>query len=118
MWIESENYIGPCRRGGKGGFRLFNRRLRQGGDRDPSIEALFRQLRANAVDLSEARERKRFKLRLAATIGVARRGRMKACAAHLERLDQIMTDAALSDRRSGAVIEQVLANAAATLPPR
>ncbi len=118
MWIESENYIGPCRRGGRGGFRLLNRRLRRGGDRDPSIEALFRQLRANAVDLTEARERKRFKLRLAATIGVARRSGMGACAAQLEKLNHVMTDTALADRRSAAVIEQYLATAAATLPPR
>lgn len=120
MWIESDTYIGPCRRGGavRTGFRLFNRRRRAAGDRDPSLQALLRQLRANALDLSGDLQRRRFKLRLTATIGVARRAQQNAAAQVLERLDRAMTESALAEARSVTVIEQLIEQAAATLPQR
>ncbi|MDX2235529.1 MAG: hypothetical protein NW200_13615 [Hyphomonadaceae bacterium] len=118
MWIETDQYIGPCRRGGEKGFRLINRRRFRGGDRTPSIHALFRQLHANAMDLSDPLKRRRFKLRLAATIGVAQRARLHAVAAQLELLDRRMTETALADPRAATAIEQILSAALAALPQR
>lgn len=117
MWIETDTYIGPCRRGGSK-FRLFDRRRLTGGDRDPSLQALLRQLRANAMDLTDEVKRRRFKLRLAATIGVAERARLPACAAALTRLDQAMSEQALARPGAATIIESMLETAAAAAPAR
>ena len=117
MWIECDTYIGPCRRGGKK-LRLLDRRYVDASDRTPSVAALLRQLRANAMDLSDPNHRRRFKLRLTATIQLARRAQQNAVALELTKLDTIMTDRALADRRSFPVIEQALERAAASLPTR
>ncbi len=117
MWIETDNYIGPCRRGDKK-LRLLDRRHANGADRDPSLAALLRQLRANVQDLSAPIQRKRFKLRLSATIALARRLRQNAAALHLVKLDGAMDDRALADRRAVDVIERLLQSAAETIPQR
>ena len=117
MWIECDTYIGPCRRGGKK-LRLLDRRHGDTGDRTPSVAALLRQLRANSMDLSDPNHRRRFKLRLIATIQLARRNQQNAAALELSRLDAAMTDQALADRRSTPVIEQALERASAHLPSR
>ena len=117
MWIECDTYIGPCRRGGKK-LRLLDRRHGDTGDRTPSLAALLRQLRANAMDLSDPNHRRRFKLRLTATIQLAHRSQQNAVAMELTRLDNAMTDRALADRQSFRAIEQTLERAAAFLPSR
>lgn len=113
MWIETDSYIGPCRRGGGSKFRLLNRRRLMGGDRDPSLQTLLRQLHSNAMDLTDETKRRRFKLLLAATIGVADRGRLAACAQKLTQLDAAMTDHALQAPGAATVIETFLEAAAA-----
>ena len=90
MWIECDTYIGPCRRGGKK-LRLLDRRHGDSGERTPSVAALLRQLRANAMDLSDPNHRRRFKLRLTATIQLAHRSQQNAVAMELTRLDNAMT---------------------------
>ena len=112
MWIECDTYIGPCRRGGKK-LRLLDRRHGDASGRDPSVLALLRQLRTNAMDLSDPDQRRRFKLRLAATIQLARRTQQNAIAIELTKLDTMVSDRALADRRSGPMIEQSLERAAA-----
>ena len=112
MWIDTEDYIGPCRRGGRK-LRLLDRRHGDQAGRDPSLAALMRQLRANALDLSDAVQRVRFKLRLSATIALARRTQQNAAAQHLARLDAAMDDRALRDPRSAEVIERLLEMASA-----
>lgn len=118
MWIETDTYIGPCRRTGlaRKPFRLFNRRHGDAGDRMPSLPSLLRQLRANAQNLTEELDRRRFRLRLKATIDLARRLQANATAVQLEKLNKAMTDAALMDRRSVPVIETFLEAASAALP--
>lgn len=119
MWIETDTYIGPCRRGdGRRGKRLFDRRRLNASDRDPSLQSLLRQLRTGAQNLDDAAHRNRFRLRLKATIGVARRQQANAAAGHLDRLDVSMTDAALADRRNVQAIERYLDAALAALPQR
>ena len=115
MWIETDNYIGPCRRGGKK-LRLLDRRHVDVSDRDPSLASLLRQLRANAQDLSTPVHRKRFKLRLSATIAQARRVQQNAAALQLVKLDGALDERALSNPRSIELIERVLQAAGATLP--
>lgn len=117
MWIETDNYIGPCRRGDRK-LRLLDRRHANAGDRDPSLAALLRQLRANAQDLSDPAQRKRFKLRLSATIALARRIHQNAAALQLVKLDGAMDDRALADRRSVDIIERLLQSASETIPQR
>ena len=117
MWIETDNYIGPCRRGDKK-LRLLDRRHVIATERDPSVPSLLRQLRANAQDLSDPAQRKRFKLRLSATIALARRVQQNAVALQLVKLDGALDDRALADRRSIEVIERLLQAASASLPER
>ncbi len=117
MWIETDNYIGPCRRGGKK-LRLLDRRHVNVADRDPSLQALLRQLRANAQDLSDPAQRKRFKLRLSAAIALARRVQQNAAALQLVKLDGAMDDRALADPRSIEVIERLLQIAGEAVPQR
>lgn len=114
MWIETDHYIGPCRRGERK-LRLLNRRHADEADRDPSIQALLRQLRANAQDLSDPNHRRRFKLRLSATIALARRVQQNAVALQLVKLDGAMDDRALASPRSVEVIERALQAAVAAL---
>ena len=117
MWIECDTYIGPCRRGGKK-LRLLDRRHGDTADRTPSLAALLRQLRANAMDLSDPNHRRRFKLRLTATIQLARRSQQNAMALELTKLDGFATERTLADRRAVQMIEQSLERAAAFLPMR
>jgi hypothetical protein len=117
MWIETDNYIGPCRRGLKK-LRLIDRRRGVLSERDPSLAALLRQLRASAQDLSTPVHRRRFKLRLVATIAMARRVQQNATALHLVKLDGIMDDRALSNLRSIDVIERALGQAAEAMTAR
>jgi hypothetical protein len=117
MWIETESYIGPCRRQGRERkMRLFDRRRFDGSDRDPSLSALLRQLRSHAQNLRDETQRRRFKLRLAATIGVARRAQANVVAAQLEKLDAAVSEAALAEPRSVAIIEHILDACSAALP--
>jgi hypothetical protein len=117
MWIETDTYIGPCRRGGDRKLRLFDRRRWDGGSRDPSLGQLVRQLRAAAQDLTEEDSRRRFRLRLAATIDMAKRQNLEAVADPLARLLSL-TDSALSDSRNATAVEQYLLGAYEALPQR
>lgn len=118
MWIESDTYIGPCRRGGGKKLRLLDRRHGDAGDRTPSVASLLRQLRAGAMDLSDPNNRRRFKLRLTATIQLARRTQQNAVAVELSKLDAVMTERAMTDRAAFQVIDQALERAAVHLPAR
>ena len=115
MWIETETYIGPCRRGEVRKLRLFDRRHGNSADRDPSLATLLRQLRAHAQNLSDDKTRHRFKLRLRATVEVAHRAQSNVIAAQLKKLDAAMSEAALADPRSLPVIEHLLDAAVAAL---
>jgi hypothetical protein len=99
-------------------MRLFDRRRFNVSDRDPSLPALLRQLRTSAQNLDDDAHRNRFRLRLRATVAMARRQQANATAGHLERLDVSMSDAALADRRNVQAIEQHLDAALAALPQR
>lgn len=114
MWVDTKSYIGPCRRSGRK-LRLLDRRHGDHTDRDPSLAALMRQLRANAQDLSDPVQRKRFKLRLTATIAVARRVQQNEAALHLAKLDGALDDNALAQPRAAAVIERLLEMASAAI---
>lgn len=115
MWIETDTYIGPCRRQGRK-LRLFNRRRGDDASRDPSVASLIRQLRANAQDLTDDVKRRRFKLRLTATIGLARQNRFRKTAEILEQLDRQAPEQALTDPRALILIERALTAAAEALP--
>lgn len=117
MWVDTDSYIGPCRRGGRK-LRLLDRRHGDEADRDPSLAALLRQLRANAQDLSDPAQRKRFKLRLSATIAVARRLRQNEAALHLAKLDGALDDSALAGRRAVEIIEHLLRLASGAISQR
>lgn len=115
MWIETETYIGPCRRGGVRKLRLFDRRHANVADRDPSLATLLRQLRAHAQNLSDESARHRFKLRLHATIDVAHRAQANVIAAQLKKMDAALSETALAEPRSLPVIEHLLDAAVAAL---
>lgn len=115
MWIESENYIGLDRRSGVKRFRLSERRKAAPEDREYSLAALTRQLRSAAMDLRDARSRRRFKLRLQATIMLARAQGNTPAALELQRLDTTIGEAELGEPRSAAVIDRFLGNVAAML---
>lgn len=112
MWIESDTYIGLDRRSGAKKFRLGERRRVTPEHREYSLSALMRQLRSAAMDLRDSKSRRQFKLRLAATIVVARKRGNNPAAIELQRLDTTISEAELGDARSAAVIERFLGNAA------
>lgn len=112
MWIESDTYIGLDRRGAKR-FRLGERRKVQPEEREFSLAALTRQLRSAAMDLREPKSRRRFKMRLQATMTQARTLGHAAAALELQRLDTTLAEAELGEPRSAAVIDRFLGNVAA-----
>jgi hypothetical protein len=113
MWIESDDYIGLDRRTGVKRFRLGERRKTAPEEREFSLAALTRQLRAAAMDLREPRSRRRFKMRLQATMLQARKLGHTAAALELQRLDTTLGEAELGEPRSSAVIDRFLGNVAA-----
>jgi len=113
MWIESDDYIGLDRRTGLKRFRLGERRKSPPEDREFSLAALTRQLRSAAMDLREPKNRRRFKMRLQATILLARKQGHSAAALELQRLDTTLAENELGEPRSAAVIERFLGNVAA-----
>lgn len=115
MWIESDTYIGPCRRAGKK-LRLFNRRRADETANDPSIQSLLRQLRSNAQDLTDETKRRRFKLRLRATIDLANRQRLRQTANILSKMDAETPEQSLTDPRAGLIIDRALMAATSSLP--
>jgi hypothetical protein len=112
MWIESDDYIGLDRRSGVKRLRLRERRRVEPEEREFSLAALLRQLRAAAMDLRDAKKRRRFKLRLAATIIQARNCGNGPAAIELQRLDTTIAEAELGEPRSAAVIDRFLGNVA------
>lgn len=117
MWIETDTYIGPCRRqGGKG--RLLNRRKASLAARDPSLVALVRQLRAASLDLTCPEKRRHFQLLLAATIGVARRTQANAAAVRLEQLQRTLSDRQLAAPGASSLIEPQLQAILGLVPQR
>lgn len=112
MWIESDDYIGLDRRTGLKRFRLGERRKLTPEDREFSLAALTRQLRSSAMDLREPKSRRRFKLRLQATIVQARKLGHSAAALELQRLDTALGETELGEARSAAVIDRFLGNVA------
>lgn len=112
MWIESDSYIGLDRRTGLKRFRLSERRKVTPEDRDFSLAALTRQLRSSAMDLRDVKSRRRFKLRLSATMLQARKLGHTAMALELQRLDTTIAEAELAEPRSAAVIDRFLGNVA------
>ncbi len=115
MWIESDDYIGLDRRSGLKRFRLGERRKRTPEDREYSLAALTRQMRSAAMDLRDGKSRRRFKLRLQATILLARSMGNAPAALELQRLDTTIGEAELGEPRSAAVIDRFLGNVAAML---
>jgi acyl CoA:acetate/3-ketoacid CoA transferase alpha subunit len=113
MWIESDDYIGLDRRTGVKRFRLTERRRTQPEERDYSLAALVRQLRAAAMDLRDSKSRRRFKMRLQATMHLARVMGHTQAAIELQRLDTTIAEAELGEPRSAAVIDRFLGNVAA-----
>lgn len=115
MWIESDDYIGLDRRSGLKRFRLSERRKHAPEDREYSLAALTRQLRSSAMDLRDAKARRRFKLRLQATMIQARTLGHAAAAIELQRLDTTIGENELGEPRSAAVIDRFLGNVAGML---
>lgn len=115
MWIESDDYIGLDRRSGVKRFRLSERRKHAPEEREYSLAALTRQLRAAAMDLREAKSRRRFKMRLQATMVQARTLGHAEAALELQRLDTTIAEAELGEPRSAAVIDRFLGNVAQML---
>lgn len=115
MWIESDDYIGLDRRSGVKRFRLGERRKLTPEDREYSLAALTRQLRSAAMDLRDGKSRRRFKLRLQATMLLARTQGNAPAALELQRLDTTIGEAELGEPRSAAVIDRFLGNVAAML---
>ncbi|MBL8557174.1 MAG: hypothetical protein JNM47_00515 [Hyphomonadaceae bacterium] len=115
MWIESDDYIGLDRRSGVKRFRLSERRKHAPEDREYSLAALTRQLRSAAMDLRDAKSRRRFKMRLQATMLQARTLGHTGAALELQRLDTTIAEAELGEPRSAAVIDRFLGNVAGML---
>jgi len=69
--------------------------------------------RAAAMDLRDSKSRRRFKMRLQATMHLARVMGHTQAAIELQRLDTTIAEAELGEPRSAAVIDRFLGNVAA-----
>jgi hypothetical protein len=114
LWIDSPSFVGPCRRGGRDGLRLFNRRRNAGAGPAPSLKTLIRQLRMADLSHADDLELTRFRLRLAAAANLAAVREETDCADDLLGLSSKL-DTAADARALGAVAAEVLAIAAARL---
>ena len=80
-WVETEDYIGPCRRAAQG-FRIVNKRRQDRALSEPSLNTLVRQLRVINLAFANIAELQAYRLRLKAAHDAAiRKG--DAASAHL-----------------------------------
>jgi hypothetical protein len=114
LWIDSPTYVGPCRRGGRIGLRLLNRRRSEGAGQTPSLKTLVRQLRV--ADLCHADEEalRHFRLRVSAAARLAARLDDASSAEALARLSASL-EAAEDVRAMAAEVAESLAAVAACL---
>lgn len=80
LWIDSPTYVGPCRRSGRGGMRVFNRRRVGGRGRTPSLATLIRQMRMSDLNYADDQTLVRFRLRFKAAAALAAENNERACA--------------------------------------
>lgn len=72
-WIESKDYIGPCRRTSLQGLRLVNKRRANRAHSEPALKTIVRQLRMTDLAFANAEAKRLFRLRLVAAHGIAER---------------------------------------------
>ncbi|MFZ2031586.1 MAG: hypothetical protein WAU68_14835 [Vitreimonas sp.] len=115
LWIDGLTYVGPCRRGGRAGLRLFNRRRSAGSGPAPSLKTLIRQLRMTELSHADDAALARFRLRVRAAADLAAANQETLCAADLAALS-VRLEAALDARALSGDAAETLARAAARLP--
>lgn len=114
LWIDSPTYVGPCRRSGRGGMRVFNRRRVGGRGRTPSLATLIRQMRMSDLNYADDQTLVRFRLRFKAAAALAAENNERACAQYLASLSDRI-EAATDPRLLSDEAAEILARAAARL---
>jgi hypothetical protein len=109
-WVETDDYVGLCRREARPSLRLIERRRVALALDEPSLATLLRRLRMTRLEFANDLEQHRFTLRLEAAAAIAEQQGQIECAQRLrDALGEIETG-------SGAVaIGQTLKQAAETL---
>ena len=86
-WIDDDKYLGPDRRGGGSGLRIFDRRRHAGArSTPPALSLVIRQLKTASLGLRGAEQWARFRIRVEGAIGIADLQGERACRNELSQL--------------------------------